>query len=88
MTLHERRVSARHPDYRYTLALPPAPAGTDPVDWFLFDVKTGYCKPFATAQTLMLRSLGIPARLATGCSTGEYDPVRGQSVDREHNAHA
>ena len=75
-------------NYRYTLALPPVPAGTDPVDWFLFDVKTGYCEQFATAETLMLRSLGIPARLATGYSTGDYDPVLDQSVVREHDAHA
>jgi len=74
--------------YHYTLALPPVPAGTDPVDWFLFDVKTGYCEQFATAETLMLRSLGIPARLATGYSTGDYDPVLDQSVVREHDAHA
>ncbi len=74
--------------YHYTLALPPVPAGRDPVDWFLFDVKTGYCEQFATAETLMLRSLGIPARLATGYSTGAYDPVLDQSVVRERDAHA
>jgi transglutaminase-like putative cysteine protease len=75
-------------NYHYTLALPPVPPGRDPVDWFLFDVKTGYCEQFATAETLMLRSLGIPARLATGYSTGVYDPVLDQSVVRESDAHA
>ena len=74
--------------YRYTLDLPHVPTGRDPVDWFLFDVKTGYCEQFATAETLMLRSLGIPARLATGYSTGEYDSVLNQAVVREHDAHA
>jgi hypothetical protein len=74
--------------YRYTLDLPRVPAGRDPVDWFLFDVKTGYCEQFATAETLMLRSLGIPARLATGYATGDYDPVLNQAVVREHDAHA
>src|SRR5437870_4887291 len=33
--------------YQYTLDLPRVPAGRDPVDWFLFDVKTGYCEQFA-----------------------------------------
>ena len=75
-------------NYRYTLDLPPVPAGKDPVDWFLFDVKTGYCEQFATAETLLLRSLGIPARLATGYSTGDYDPILNQAVVREHDAHA
>jgi len=74
--------------YRYSLDLPPVPAGRDPVDWFLFDVKTGYCEQFATAEVLMLRSLGIPARLATGYATGDYDPVLNQAVVREHDAHA
>src|SRR6184192_452659 len=74
--------------YQYTLDLPRVPAGRDPVDWFLFDVKTGYCEQFATAETLMLRSLGIPARLATGYSTGDYDPVLDQSIVRERDAHA
>ena len=75
-------------NYRYTLDLPPVPSGRDPVDWFLFDVKTGYCEQFATAETLLLRSQGIPARLATGYSTGDYDPVLNQAVVREHDAHA
>ena len=75
-------------NFRYTLQLPPVPAGRDPVDWFLFDVKTGYCEQFATAETLMLRSLGIPARLVTGYSTGDYDPVLNQAVVRERDTHA
>jgi transglutaminase-like putative cysteine protease len=74
--------------YRYTLDLPPVPAGRDPVDWFLFDVKTGYCEQFATAEVLLLRSLGIPARLATGYGTGHYDPLLNQAVVRERDAHA
>ncbi len=73
---------------RYSQQLGHVPAGRDPVDWFLFDVKIGYCEQFATAETLMLRSLGIPARLATGYSTGSYDPVLDQSVVRERDAHA
>ena len=74
--------------YAYNLNLPPEPAGRDPVDWFLFDVKTGYCEQFATAETLMLRSLGIPARLVSGYATGDYDPVLNQAVVRERDAHA
>jgi transglutaminase-like putative cysteine protease len=75
-------------NYRYSQQLGHVPAGRDPVDWFLFDVKIGYCEQFATAETLMLRSLGIPARLATGYSTGDYDPVLDQSIVRERDAHA
>ncbi|MEO8745302.1 MAG: transglutaminaseTgpA domain-containing protein [Candidatus Dormiibacterota bacterium] len=74
--------------YQYSQQLGHVPAGRDPVDWFLFDAKIGYCEQFATAETLMLRSLGIPARLATGYSTGQYDPVLDQSIVHEHDAHA
>ena len=75
-------------NFHYSQQLGHVPPGRDPVDWFLFDVKIGYCEQFATAETLMLRSLGIPARLATGYSTGDYDPVLDQSVVRERDAHA
>jgi protein-glutamine gamma-glutamyltransferase len=75
-------------NYQYSLQLGHVPAGRDPVDWFLFDAKIGYCEQFATAEVLMLRSLGIPARLATGYSTGDYDSVLNQSIVREHDAHA
>lgn len=75
-------------NYVYTLDLRPVPSGREPMDWFLFDVKRGYCEQFATAETLMLRSLNIPARLVTGYSTGSYDPVLNQAVVRERDAHA
>jgi transglutaminase-like putative cysteine protease len=75
-------------NYRYTLDLPRVPTGQDPVDWFLFDAKTGYCEQFATAEVMMLRSLKIAARLATGYATGDYDPVLNQAVVRERDAHA
>ena len=75
-------------NYQYSLQLGHVPPGEDPIDWFLFDAKIGYCEQFATAAALMLRSVGIPARLATGYSTGDYDPVLDQSVVREHDAHA
>jgi transglutaminase-like putative cysteine protease len=74
--------------FQYSQQLGHVPAGRDPVDWFLFDAKIGYCEQFATAETLMLRSLGIPARLATGYSTGQYDSVLNQATVREQDAHA
>jgi hypothetical protein len=75
-------------NYRYSLDIPPVPSGRDPVDWFLFDVKTGYCEQFATAAALMLRSLRIASRLATGYATGDYNATLNQAVVRERDAHA
>jgi hypothetical protein len=42
------------------------PAGVDPVDFFLFELQQGYCDYYATAMTVMARSLGLPARLGVG----------------------
>jgi protein-glutamine gamma-glutamyltransferase len=75
-------------DYRYTLATPPAPAGIDPVDYFLFDTRYGYCEMFATAAALMLRSQGIPTRLVTGYDPGQYNSTLDQTIVRESDAHA
>ena len=46
--------------------VPAAPAGQDSVDYFLFDAQRGYFDYHASAMAVMLRSLGIPARVATG----------------------
>lgn len=50
----------------YNLAAPAAPEGRDPVDFVLFESRQAYCDVFASAMTLMARSVGLPARLATG----------------------
>ena len=52
--------------YSYTLDPPPAPPTRDAVAAFLFDQRAGYFDQFASAMAVMLRSLGIPARVATG----------------------
>jgi protein-glutamine gamma-glutamyltransferase len=81
-------VSYLQHNYRYSLQVGHAAAGVDPVDQFLFQDHFGYCEQFATAATLMLRALGIPARLVTGYATGDYDPVLNQAIVREKDAHA
>jgi hypothetical protein len=51
----------------------PLPKNQDPLLWVLFDYKKGFCMYYASAETLMLRSIGIPARMAVGFVEGEYD---------------
>src|SRR5207249_7066465 len=46
--------------------VPTTPSGRDTVDYFLFDLQRGYFDYHASAMAVMLRSLGIPARVATG----------------------
>ncbi|HEX7557480.1 MAG TPA: transglutaminase-like domain-containing protein [Leptolinea sp.] len=58
-------------NYVYRSQIDSVPDGKDPVDWFLFDSKQGFCTYYASAEVLLLRSAGIPARLAVGYSQGE-----------------
>jgi len=68
-------------EYSYSLRPGIAPDG-DQLAWFLFQSKKGYCSYYAFAMTLMLRSIGIPARVAAGffidpgMSAFGYYPVR------------
>ncbi|XWX04531.1 transglutaminaseTgpA domain-containing protein [Aggregatilineales bacterium SYSU G02658] len=72
---------------RYNEKIAAPPPDVDPVEWFLFVQREGYCTYYATAMATMLRSLGIPARMAAGFSQGTYDPAIGQFVVRERDAH-
>jgi transglutaminase-like putative cysteine protease len=58
-------------EYEYKSQISPIPPGKDPVDWFLFESKQGFCNYFASAEVILLRAAGIPARLAVGYSQGE-----------------
>ena len=53
-------------NYTYSLFSRKPPAGMRPVDDFLFNSKRGYCEHYASAMVLMLRTIGIPARIVTG----------------------
>jgi transglutaminase-like putative cysteine protease len=55
----------------YNTLIPSRPNNVDPIDWFLFDIKEGFCNYYATAQVILLRSLGIPTRMAVGYAQGE-----------------
>ena len=71
----------------YNELIPPPPANQDPVDWVLFDLREGYCNYYASAMVLMLRSLGVPARMAAGFSQGNWDQAMNAYVVREKEAH-
>ncbi len=58
----------------YAETVPEPPRGREPLEWFLFDHRAGFCNYYASAQVLMLRSLGVPARLAVGYAEGIWDP--------------
>lgn len=74
--------------FPYDLSVSAPPAGRDAVDYFLFDLQAGYCDYYASAMVVLARSLGIPARLAVGYSSGAYDPNQRAFVVTEQNAHS
>jgi transglutaminase-like putative cysteine protease len=73
--------------YGYTLDLTGTPP-PDPLAYFLFQRRAGHCEYFASAMTVMLRSVGIPARLVNGFLTGEYNDVGGDFIVRASDAHS
>jgi transglutaminase-like putative cysteine protease len=61
---------------------------SDPLASFLFTTRKGYCEYFASAMAIMLRTLGIPARLVNGFQTGTYNRFGKDFVVRARDAHS
>ncbi|MBI5351030.1 MAG: transglutaminase domain-containing protein [Chloroflexi bacterium] len=72
--------------YAPTISFPDP--NVDPLEYFLFDVKKGFCNYSASAEVLMLRSIGIPARLAVGFAQGEANLDNTFYTVREKDSHA
>ena len=73
--------------YRYSLESEVATLN-HPLEEFLFTRKTGYCEHYATAMVVMLRTVGIPARLVTGFLATEWNEYGGYFTVRQRDAHA
>jgi transglutaminase-like putative cysteine protease len=75
---------------RYTIQpdLPFLQENEDLVEAFLFKYNGGYPDHFSTALTIMLRSIGIPARLAVGFGPGQFNPFTGLYVVQNTDAYA
>ena len=74
---------------RYTLTPYPIPDGEDFALYFLQTSQQGYCIHFATAATLMLRALGVPARFTSGfVATVPYGNVDETVEITDRQAHA
>ncbi len=73
--------------FGYTLQLSSTPP-SDPLAEFLFVRKQGHCEYFASSMTVMLRSLGIPARVVNGFRMSEFNDITSQYVVRDSDAHS
>ena len=72
--------------FEYTLS--PPRLGRNSIDEFLFDTRQGFCEHYSSAFVVMMRALGIPARVVTGYQGGELNPIDGFLTVRQADAHA
>jgi transglutaminase-like putative cysteine protease len=72
----------------YDLDVPRDPVGVDAVDHFLFETRRGFCEQIASSMAVMLRSIGVPARLVTGYGPGERNAFTGYFEVKQSDAHA
>jgi len=78
----------RQGGYQYTLAPGLPEDGADPVDAFWLDQREGFCEHYAVAYVVVMRSLGVPARLVTGYQGGQLNALDGWLDVRQSDAHA
>lgn len=74
-------------NYGYTLELSRLPS-RDPLATFLFERKQGHCEYFASAMAVMLRTVGIPARIVNGFRGGDFNDITSSYVIRARHAHS
>jgi transglutaminase-like putative cysteine protease len=75
-------------NYEYALENTEPDTGFTAIENFVFNSKKGYCEHFATTMTLMLRSVGIPARLVTGYLNGRKNEFGDYYLVRQSDAHS
>lgn len=76
----------RHENFAYTLQ-PPVLSG-ERVDQFLFQTRRGFCEHYASAYTVLMRAVGIPARVVAGYQGGKFSPDQQSWEVRQMDAHA
>jgi transglutaminase-like putative cysteine protease len=74
--------------FSYSLKLDVVDASIDPVLDFIVNRKEGHCEYFASALALMLRSIGIPARLVNGFKGGDWNEIAQILYVRQKHAHS
>ncbi len=74
-------------NYRYSLKALPI-GREDPLARFLFEVRQGDCEYYSSSLTVMLRGIGIPARVVNGYLGGNWNPYGEYYLIRQSNAHS
>ncbi|MBI4298225.1 MAG: transglutaminase domain-containing protein, partial [Chloroflexi bacterium] len=72
----------------YSQEIDAPPFNADGVDHFLFETRKGYSDYFASAMAVMLRSVGVPVRVAAGYWYGTYDIKEKVYIIKDTDSHA
>ena len=75
-------------DFQYSLDLVGSGDFATPLGNFLLESKSGFCEYYATAATLLLRTMKIPSRYVTGYAVYERSVLEGKYLVRSRHAHA
>ena len=73
--------------FTYSQDIDAPPRDADGVDFFLFETQTGYSDYYASSMVVMLRAVGVPARLAAGYAPGQLDTENNVRVIRDYDSH-
>jgi transglutaminase-like putative cysteine protease len=82
------RVIEWHLQHDFTYSLDRTAGGADPLADFLFRVRAGHCEYYSTAMAVMLRTLGVSARVVNGFQQGEYNDAADAYTVRQSDAHS
>lgn len=82
------RVIESHLQHDFTYSLDLKAGGADPLADFLFRVRAGHCEYYSTAMAVMLRTVGVPARVVTGFQRGAYNDAADAYTVRQADAHS
>lgn len=73
---------------KFSYTMTPPPLGEHGVDDFVFNTRAGFCEHYAGAFVVLMRAMGIPARVVTGYQGGQYNPADQYWIIRQADAHA
>lgn len=85
-TIARRALALYNADFTYSFEVPLL--GADPIDDFLFGIRTGWCEHFASSFVFLMRAAGVPARVVVGFQGGLWNRAGGYLAVRRSDAHA
>ncbi|MFA7231280.1 MAG: transglutaminase domain-containing protein, partial [Victivallaceae bacterium] len=75
-------------NYKYQQFSAKPPPDKEAVDYFIFELREGHCEYFASSLAVLARLCGLPSRVATGFSPGNYNALSKYFEVHAYHAHA